>query len=227
MPPTPVPESEPGSVASTEPWALSWLNVAVAILLLIAAAPLMLIAALLIRATSPGPVLFKQVRVGLDQRRGSDSTGSRRRSDLGGRPIQIYKFRTMYVDSGGGRQVWTETNDRRVTPVGRVLRAYRIDELPQIVNVLQRDMNVVGPRPEQPRIFARLRARHPGYSGRQRALPGITGLAQVRCGYGGDDLQVRRKLAYDLKYVQGRSWLLDLTVLFQTVPVVLLRRGAR
>jgi len=203
------------------------LNVAVAILLLTLALPLMVLVAIAVGITSRGPVLYSQVRVGVDRRAGSRPPGHRRRIDLGGRPIQIYKFRTMFFDGGDAGQVWAKPNDRRVTRVGRFLRAYRIDELPQLVSVLRRDMNVVGPRPEQPEIFAQLRERHERFPERQRVLPGITGLAQVKCGYGGDDFQMRRKLECDLEYVQQRSVLEDLSILCRTIPVVLTRHGAR
>ena len=208
-------------------WAIVALNVSVAILLLALAVPLMALVAIAVRLTSPGPVLYSQVRVGVDRRAGSRPPGHRRRIDLGGRPIQIYKFRTMFFDGGDAGQVWAKPNDRRVTRVGRFLRAYRIDELPQLVSVLRRDMNVVGPRPEQPEIFAQLRERYERFPERQRVLPGITGLAQVKCGYGGDDFQIRRKLQCDLEYVQQRSLWEDLSILIRTIPVVLTRHGAR
>jgi lipopolysaccharide/colanic/teichoic acid biosynthesis glycosyltransferase len=203
------------------------LNVAVAAALLILAAPLMAAVALFIRLTSPGPVLFAQERVGLDRRAGSRTGGQRRRSDLGGRPVRIYKFRTMVFDRGQADQVWTRPNDERITGVGRLLRGYRIDELPQLFNVLKREMNVVGPRPEQPQIFSHLREQYERFPDRQKVLPGITGLAQVDCGYGGDDFHVRRKLERDLEYVEQRSLRQDLRILLQTIPVVLTRRGAR
>jgi lipopolysaccharide/colanic/teichoic acid biosynthesis glycosyltransferase len=134
----------------------------------------------------------------------------------------------MYHRSGPhGRQVWTRPNDRRVTPVGRLLRAYRLDEFPQMVNVLKGDMNVVGPRPEQPQIFARLREQFEDYPDRQRVPPGITGLAQIKCGYGGTTADVREKLSLDLTYLARRSAWLDLSILLKTIPVVLFKRGAR
>ena len=163
----------------------------------------------------------------MDRRAGSRPPGDRRRIDLGGRPIQIYKFRTMFFDGGDVGQVWAKPNDRRVTSVGRFLRAYRIDELPQLVSVLRRDMNVVGPRPEQPEIFAQLREPNERFPERQRVLPGITGLAQVKCGYGGDDFQIRRKLECDLEYVENRGLATDLGIMLSTVPVVVASRGAR
>lgn len=204
-------------------------NAVLATGLLIVSVPVLALAALAVRLTSRGPVIYRQPRIGLDRRNGGrPHLGDRRRSDLGGRPFHIYKFRTMYHRSGPhGRQVWTRPNDRRVTPVGRFLRAYRLDEFPQMVNVLKGDMNVVGPRPEQPQIFARLREQFERYHERQRVPPGITGLAQIKCGYGGTAADVREKLAFDLAYLARRSLWLDLRILLKTVPVVLLKRGAR
>jgi lipopolysaccharide/colanic/teichoic acid biosynthesis glycosyltransferase len=204
-------------------------NTLLAGLLLVGTAPLMVLIAIAVRLTSRGPVIYRQPRIGLDRRNGGrPSLGDRRGSNLGGRPFSIYKFRTMYHRSGPrGRQVWTRPNDRRVTPVGRLLRQYRLDELPQVVNVLKGEMNVVGPRPEQPEIFARLRERFERYPERQRVLPGITGLAQVTCGYGGSTADVERKLECDLAYRERRSITLDLWILLRTIPVVLLRTGAR
>jgi lipopolysaccharide/colanic/teichoic acid biosynthesis glycosyltransferase len=189
----------------------------------------MALVALVVRLTSRGPVIYRQPRIGQDRRRGGrPHLGDRRRSDLGGRPFNIYKFRTMYHRSGPqGRQVWTRPNDRRITRIGRFLRIYRLDELPQMINVLKGEMNVVGPRPEQPRIFASLRERFEDYSDRQLVRPGITGLAQIRCGYGGSDADVRRKLRYDLMYLERRSVWFDAWILVRTLPVVLFRKGAR
>lgn len=191
--------------------------------------PIMALIALAVRLTSRGPVIYVQPRIGVDRRNGGRSTvGDQRRVDLGGKPFDILKFRTMYHRSGPrSRQVWTRPNDRRITPVGKFLRAYRLDELPQLVNVLRGEMNVVGPRPEQPEIFARLREQYERFPDRQRVLPGITGLAQVRCGYGGTTEQVERKLECDLVYVEDCSTRLDLKILAWTVPVVVTRRGAR
>lgn len=197
--------------------------------LLLVAAPLMAVVALAIRLTSRGPVIYKQPRIGLDRRNGGrKDLGDRRRSDLGGRPFSIYKFRTMFNRSGPHiRQVWTRPNDRRITPVGRLLRLYRVDELPQLVNVLRGEMNVIGPRPEQPVIFERLRERFERFPERQRVLPGITGLAQVRCGYGGSAADVDLKLMSDLEYVERRSIRLDLWIAIRTIPVVIAKKGAR
>ena len=193
------------------------------------AAPLMMLVALAVRLSSRGPVIYTQRRIGLDRRDGGRSTlGDRRLQDLGGRPFTIFKFRTMYEGAGPtSRQVWTRANDGRITPVGRVLRAYRLDETPQLVNVIRGDMNIVGPRPEQPEIFARLREQLDRFPERQRVRPGITGLAQVTCGYGGTVAEIEKKLQCDLEYLWQRSFWLDIAVLLRTIPVVLTCRGAR
>jgi lipopolysaccharide/colanic/teichoic acid biosynthesis glycosyltransferase len=193
------------------------------------AAPLMVLIALVVKLSSRGPVIYAQQRIGLDRRDGTRQTlGDQRKMDLGGRPFTIYKFRTMYEGAcRPSRQVLTRANDHRITPVGILLRAYRLDETPQLVNVIKGDMNVVGPRPEQPEIFARLREQFDRFPERQRIRPGITGLAQVRCGYAGTSAEVERKLQHDLEYLSRRSFWLDMAVLLRTIPVVLTRRGAR
>ncbi len=202
------------------------LNVAVSAVGLVLAAPVMALIALLIKLTSPGPVLYQQTRVGIDLRRLGDAGGNgRRQTDHGGRPFTIHKFRTM-APSSGEAQVWATPDDPRVTPLGRILRKYRLDELPQLVNVLRGDMNLVGPRPEQLRIFAELRERIPGYQTRQRVRPGITGWAQINHHYDNSLDDVRTKVALDLDYVARHSALEDLRIMLQTVPVVLFKRGA-
>ncbi len=202
------------------------LNVAVSAVGLVLAAPVMALIALLIKLTSPGPVLYKQTRVGIDLRRPSDAGETRRRQvDHGGRPFTMHKFRTM-APSTGDAQVWATPDDPRVTSLGRILRKYRLDELPQLVNVLRGDMNLVGPRPEQLTIFAQLRERVPGYQWRQRVRPGITGWAQVNYHYDSSIEDVHRKVALDLEYVARQSLLEDLRILLRTVPVVLFKRGA-
>jgi lipopolysaccharide/colanic/teichoic acid biosynthesis glycosyltransferase len=200
------------------------LNVTFALLALIALLPVMLLIAVAIKLTSPGPVIFKQPRVGVDRRRGPDPKG-RRRVDLGGRLFTIYKFRTMR-QGAGARQVWASQDDERVTPLGAVLRKYRLDELPQLVNVLMGDMNVVGPRPEQPAIFAELRDKVPDYPTRQRVLPGITGWAQINQCYDRCLDDVRRKVVLDLEYLRRASVAEDMKILARTIPVVLLKKGA-
>ncbi len=203
------------------------LNVAAAVAGLVLAAPLMLVIAVLVKLTSRGPVLYAQTRVGLDRRGpGAGGGNGRRAADVGGKPFTIYKFRTMRVNGNPEAQVWARPDDPRVTRLGRVLRKYRLDELPQLFNVLRGDMNIVGPRPEQPQIFAELRRQIGGYARRQRVRPGITGWAQVNLHYDTSVESVRQKVAYDLEYVARQSLAEDLRIMARTVPVVLFRRGA-
>jgi lipopolysaccharide/colanic/teichoic acid biosynthesis glycosyltransferase len=202
------------------------LNVVVALIGLVLAAPLMLLIAVLVKLSSPGPVFYKQTRVGLDRRHGRpDTSGGRRRVDYGGRLFTIYKFRTMRVEPVA-RQVWASPDDPRVTPIGRILRKYRLDELPQLINVLKGDMNIVGPRPEQPEIFIDLRTRIDQYPKRQEILPGITGWAQINHHYDASIEDVRNKLRYDLEYLGRRSVLEDLKIMAKTIPVMVFRKGA-
>jgi lipopolysaccharide/colanic/teichoic acid biosynthesis glycosyltransferase len=208
------------------------LNLTVAVTSMILAAPFFLIIALAVKVSSPGPIFYKQERVGLNRRGGSRdrrkrSRGGldRRASDNGGKVFRMIKFRTMYVDGEKKGQVWAEKNDPRITPVGRVLRAFRLDELPQLWNVLRGEMNIVGPRPEQPEIFRELRTEISEYPERQRVLPGITGWAQVNNGYDQSFQDVRRKLGYDLEYLEKKSFGEDFKIMAKTIPVVLGRKG--
>jgi lipopolysaccharide/colanic/teichoic acid biosynthesis glycosyltransferase len=201
------------------------LNIAVAGVGIVITAPLMLAIGALVKLTSPGPVIYKQTRVGMDRRGSRDSDSSiRRKHDIGGIPFAIYKFRTMRTDSGSA-QVWASKNDSRVTAVGGVLRKYRLDELPQLFNVLLGDMNVVGPRPEQPKLFDELRQKLDQYPARQQVLPGITGWAQVNLSYDSCLDDVRKKLECDLEYIQRRSTLEDLRIMARTLPVMLGKKG--
>ena len=202
-------------------------NFVVALIGLILTAPVLLLVALLVRLTSKGPVIYTQTRVGLDRRDGGpDSHNRRRLEDVGGKPFRIYKFRTMTVQAeNGSGAVWAQHNDPRVTWIGRYLRQYRLDELPQLVNVLKGEMNVVGPRPERPTIFRQLREHIDEYPLRQRAKPGITGLAQINHHYDRSIEDVRTKVTYDLEYIRKQSVREDLKIMFQTIPVMLFRRG--
>ena len=238
------------------------LNILIAATALVLLSPLLLLIALIVRATSRGPVLYTQIRVGLDQRfdadrraerdrrsgrdrragsdrrlfddrrtlgrrsRSSTPVDGRRWEDVGGQPFRIYKFRTMCVDAEcRSGAVWASRNDSRVTPVGRVLRRCRLDELPQLFNVLRGDMNIVGPRPERPSIFCRLREEIPDYPLRQRTRPGITGWAQIRQAYDTCIEDARNKVRLDLEYLQRRDLLEDLRIMLKTIPVMLFRRG--
>jgi lipopolysaccharide/colanic/teichoic acid biosynthesis glycosyltransferase len=203
------------------------INVSVALLGLAAAAPLMLLIAVLIKLTSRGPIFYTQVRVGMNRRAPGEPAGnSRRHVDYGGRLFTMYKFRTMSVNADRAGQVWASPDDPRTTLVGKVLRKYRLDEIPQLVNVLKGDMNVVGPRPEQPRIFVNLRAQIDRYEERQAVLPGITGWAQINQHYDRCVDDVRQKLMLDIHYVQRRCALMDLQIMLRTLPVVVFQRGA-
>jgi lipopolysaccharide/colanic/teichoic acid biosynthesis glycosyltransferase len=203
------------------------INILLAGLALIILSPVMLLIAIAIKLTSRGPVLYTQTRVGLDRRlRRADALYDRREEDYGGRMFTIYKFRSMTMDAEKkSGAVWATPEDPRVTPVGRVLRRCRLDELPQLVNVLKGDMNIVGPRPERPSIFVRLRQDIPEYSLRQRTRPGITGWAQVNHSYDSCLDDVRTKVRYDLEYIQRQSLAEDFTIMLKTLPVMIFKRG--
>ncbi|HEY0971420.1 MAG TPA: sugar transferase [Gemmatimonadales bacterium] len=201
-------------------------NVVLALVGIIIAAPVMLVVALLVKLTSPGPVLYSQERVGLDRRRGRSPAGDDRRSrNMGGKLFTIYKFRSMRVDAETEGAVWATKDDPRVTSVGRVIRKLRLDELPQLFNVLRGDMNIVGPRPERPCIFERLREDIDGYPLRQLAKPGITGWAQVNHSYDTSIDDVKVKIQYDLEYLQKQSVWTDVVIMARTVPVMLFRKS--
>ncbi len=186
-------------------------DVVVSALLLLLLWPVMAAAALAIYLETGRPVLYRQVRVGENWR-----------------PFQLLKFRSMVQDAeADGKPRWAAANDHRVTPVGRFLRRARIDELPQLLNVLRGDMSFVGPRPERPAFVERLAREIPYYAERSRVKPGITGWAQVCYPYGSSEEDAARKLQYDLYYVKNYSLFLDLLILLQTAEVVLWGRGAR
>ncbi len=208
------------------------LNVFVASVLLICTLPVWLLIAIAVKLTSRGPVLYRQRRVGLDQRTRDDrrsgkrATAPRRAGDIGGKPFVIVKFRTMRIDAeSGGRAVWASSQDHRLTPVGGFLRSCRLDELPQLLNVIRGDMNLVGPRPERPELFSDLREQVPRYQHRQRVRPGITGHAQVHLQYDTSVEDVKRKVQHDLEYIARRSVWEDLRIMLKTIPVILFRKG--
>ncbi len=179
--------------------------------LLAVSLPVMALTALLVKLESHGPVLYRQERVG-----------------QGGRSFTIFKFRSMCVDAEkDGKPRWAGQNDSRVTLVGRCIRRTRIDELPQIFNVFFGEMSFVGPRPERPYFVRDLTQKIPYYGVRHTVKPGITGWAQVRYPYGATDEDAMHKLQYDLYYVKNHSLFLDLSILFQTVQVVLWGKGVR
>ncbi|HEV2670467.1 MAG TPA: sugar transferase [Gemmatimonadales bacterium] len=207
------------------------LNATLAMVALVVALPLLVIIAIAVKLSSPGPVFYTQTRVGVNRRRLLPRGARYRAADCGGKPFTIFKFRTMRVngetkgpDEPG--QVWATPDDPRVTRVGRILRLYRLDELPQLVNVLLGDMDIVGPRPEQPAIFTQLREQIPGYQERQEVRPGITGWAQINQHYDSSIDDVRRKLAFDLEYLDRRSLAEDLRIMWRTLPVIAGKFGA-
>lgn len=202
-------------------------NFWIAFVALVLLTPFILLIAAAIKLTSKGPIIYSQPRVGLDRRRDVTSPSNYRRvQDLGGMPFRIYKFRTMTVDAErDSGAVWAGKDDARVTWVGRILRKARLDELPQFFNVLMGEMSIVGPRPERPAIFANLKSQVDDYQVRQRTLPGITGLAQISQSYDTSIEDVRRKIQYDLEYIERQSIFEDLRIMINTVPVVLFRRG--
>jgi lipopolysaccharide/colanic/teichoic acid biosynthesis glycosyltransferase len=202
-------------------------NVTFALVMLMVAAPLMLLTALIIRLTSPGPIFYMQIRVGIDRRwNRTRAVRERRREDIGGIPFTIYKFRSMRVDAEvNGQAVWAKQDDDRVTAIGKFIRKSRIDELPQLLNVIKGDMNIVGPRPERPSIFVRLREQVENYPLRQRVRPGITGLAQISNPYDQNLDDVRRKVHFDIEYMRRQSVFADVRIMLKTIPVMLFRIG--
>jgi lipopolysaccharide/colanic/teichoic acid biosynthesis glycosyltransferase len=203
-------------------------NLVIASVAFVAALPVMVVVAALVKLTSPGPIFYSQTRVGVDRRWGRRRADGRRTQDFGGKPFQMYKFRSMRTDAeSDGKAVWAKRNDSRVTPIGGFLRKTRLDELPQLINVIRGDMNIVGPRPERPSIFAELRKDIPEYPIRQRVKPGITGWAQINQAYDTCIDDVRSKVQFDLEYLRRQSLGLDLRIMSLTIPVMLLRRGGQ
>ncbi|MEM8883560.1 MAG: exopolysaccharide biosynthesis polyprenyl glycosylphosphotransferase [Planctomycetota bacterium] len=183
--------------------------------LVLLASPLFLLAALpvalAVKLTSPGPAIYRQKRVG-----------------RWGREFTILKFRTMHVDAEQiSGPVWATTNDPRVTRIGNFLRTTRLDEIPQLLNVLRGDMSLVGPRPERRKFVDELKREIPFYDARHAVRPGLTGWAQIRYQYGSNIGDARRKLEYELFYIVNRSLSFYLAVLLETVKVILFRRGSR
>ena len=185
-------------------------DVVVSLGLLILTLPLMLLTALVIRFDSPGPVLYRQERVGLS-----------------GASFTLLKFRSMRADAEARGPAWAQAKDPRVTRVGQFIRKTRIDELPQLLNVLRGEMSFVGPRPERPHFVEQLAEVIPHYRERSRVKPGVTGWAQVNYPYGASIEDARMKLSYDLYYVRNRSLLLDFLIIVATVRVILFQEGAR
>ena len=162
---------------------------------------------LIIRLDSGGPAIFKQERLGKD-----------------GKPFTMYKFRSMCQDAEVNGPVWADKDDSRCTRVGRFLRKSRLDELPQLWNILRGDMSIVGPRPERACFYDEFETYIPGFRDRLQVRPGLTGLAQINGGY---DLGPEEKIVYDMEYIRNRSWWLDLKCILKTVHLVFTQEGAR
>jgi exopolysaccharide biosynthesis polyprenyl glycosylphosphotransferase len=185
-------------------------NMAVAAVGLIVALPIMALTALAVKLSSPGPVLYRQTRVGLN-----------------GVPFTMYKFRSMRAEAGTEAGAgWADTEDPRVTTVGKIIRRTRLDELPQLFNVLRGEMSIVGPRPERPEFVQMLREKIPYYRQRHCILPGITGWAQINHKQGETLEDSVTKLEYDLYYIKNMTLGLDLYILYHTLKTMLLSGGA-
>jgi exopolysaccharide biosynthesis polyprenyl glycosylphosphotransferase len=185
-------------------------SIAISFFALIVCLPFIPLIILAVRLSSPGPIFFRQTRVGLR-----------------GQLFSIYKFRTMRQDAEANGAVWASKNDARITPLGRFMRKTRLDEIPQLWNVLRGDMGFVGPRPERPEFVQWLTKEIPYYDLRHIIRPGITGWAQVRYQYGASLEETKRKLEYDLYYIKHLSLGLDLLIMFETIKTIILRRGAQ
>ena len=180
-------------------------------IMLIVFSPLMVLVAVAIKLDSRGPALFSQERVGEN-----------------GKIYTLYKFRSMRADAEKeSGPVWASEDDPRITRVGRIIRKLRIDELPQLWNVFKGDMSFVGPRPERPTFVNKLKKTIPYYNVRLSTKPGVTGWAQIKYAYGASEKDALEKLKYDLYYIKNMSIVMDLMVIFHTVKIVLLGRGAR
>lgn len=186
------------------------IDVMVSFILIVLTAPVMLVTAVAILLETGRPILFRQERVG-----------------LGGRVFRILKFRSMRQDSGKTQPSWTADGDPRVTRLGNFIRKYRIDELPQLFNVLRGEMSLIGPRPEVPYFCELLEREIPFFNQRHCVRPGISGWAQVKYKYGASLEEAKTKFEYDLFYIKHLSVLLDLTIIVETVKVVLLGKGAK
>ena len=192
-----------------------------------------LIVPALIRLDSPGPVFYGQQRAGLNKRRRERRNvnlavrhdrrcGQRRKENLFGRPFMVYKFRTMRADAEKhSGAVWAQKDDPRVTRAGSILRFTHVDEIPQFLNVLQGEMSMVGPRPERPVIIPTLVEAIPEYEKRLEVKPGMTGIAQIYCGYDATIDDVRKKLRYDLSYVNDHSLKADIAILWKTLWMII------
>jgi sugar transferase (PEP-CTERM system associated) len=186
------------------------MDITMALICLIITMPLVILTAIFIKMESKGPVVYSQIRMGLNEK-----------------PFIVYKFRSMYSDVEKKGAVWAQENDPRITNVGKIIRFLRIDELPQLWNVLKGEMSFVGPRPEQLEFVRQLEKEIPYYMLRHNVKPGITGWAQVNYNYGASMKDALEKLQYDLYYIKNRSLLLDVYIMVRTIRVIIFGIGAR
>lgn len=183
-------------------------DIVVSVIAIIVLAIPMIIVAIMVKCTSKGPSIFKQDRLGLN-----------------GKKIMVYKYRTMYVDAEKDGAQWSKgEEDERITPLGRKLRSYRIDELPQLWNILKGDLSIVGPRPERACFYEEFEKYVHGFSERMKVKPGLTGLAQINGGY---TLRPEEKIIYDVEYIKNRGFWYDLKIIYKTVAVVFSCDGAK
>ena len=198
------------SISKVQLFGKRFFDVLLSLCLLVISFPVMLAASVIVKLESPGPVFYKQERVG-----------------QGRRPFNVIKFRSMVKDAEKNGAVWATANDSRVTRFGSFIRKVRIDELPQLFNVLRGEMSLVGPRPERPVFVEKLKESIPFYDIRHDVRPGVTGWAQVCYPYGASEEDALRKLEYDLYYLKHMSLPLDLYIIFRTIKTVLFAKGGR
>lgn len=183
------------------------LDIVLSVIGILIGIPLMIVFGILIKVEDNGPITYKQERLG-----------------KGGKKFYIYKLRSMRTDAEKFGAQWAEKDDPRITKVGKFIRKTRIDEIPQLFNILKGDMSIIGPRPERPSFTEKFNQEIPGFINRLAVKPGLTGWAQVNGGY---EITPREKLIEDIYYIENRSVLLDLKILFKTIKVVLTGDGAR
>lgn len=184
-----------------------FIDISFSIVGIILTLPILLVVAILIKLEDRGPIIYTQKRSGKD-----------------GKEFTIYKIRSMKLESPNELIGWTDKNDNRITNVGKVIRRTRIDELPQFINILKRDMSLIGPRPEVPELTKKFNEEINGFTNRLKVRPGLTGWAQVNGGY---DLTPREKYQKDMYYIKNRGIKLDIIILFKTVKVIISGNGAR
>lgn len=217
------------------------LDIIVGSIALVVFSPVIAVSAVLIKLESKGPVFYKQERIGLNRRNGDRrrekdfqnsienrrSGADRRQNSEAGKPFVMYKLRTMKTDAEKDGPVLASPDDNRITRVGRILRKTRIDELPQLINVIRGDMTLIGPRPERSFYIRTITRDVPEFTLRLKTKPGITGLAQVESGYADNFEAMKTKLIYDLRYIVRKSISQDFLIALKTIYVVISGRGAQ